>query len=421
MSISQRSFRGLDWVNLLMADVKDGVGVYLSVYLLLVRDWNAAEIGLAIALPGLIGIIVQTPVGAFIDSTRHKRLMIVIASFIIGLGCLSVILSDHPFWVYASQLLNGLVQSVYAPCMAAITLGMVGHELLARRIGRNESFNHLGNMLAAVVAGLIGYFYRYEGIFYFSILQCLAIIAATFVIREKDIDHDMARAALKINKRVSVSSMKELIKDKKILLFTISMCMLHFSNGAMLPLLGQKIGIKEVENSILYLSVCIIIAQSVMVFVAPKAARWAESRRKNIFMLAFMILPLRALLFAFIDDAYILTSLQVLDGLAAGIFGVVSILMMADLSKDTGHFNFLQGAVYSAMGLGGALSNSLAGLIVKHYGYYYGFLSLAFIGLCACIFFWVFVDETSDVKNKASKIFNKPSLQLQGKEGKRLR
>ncbi len=59
MSASSRSLRGLDWVNLFMADVKDGVGVYLSVFLLTVRNWDAEQIGIVIAIPGIIGILVQ--------------------------------------------------------------------------------------------------------------------------------------------------------------------------------------------------------------------------------------------------------------------------------------------------------------------------------------------------------------------------
>ena len=158
MKSSKGSLKGLDWANVFMADVKDGVGVYLSVYLLTVKDWQPDEIGLVIAVPGIVGIIAQPPAGALIDRSKYKRHLLMFASAIIAVCCLVVILSSSFFPIFLSQAMVGLVQSVYSPCVAAISLGMVGHAFLSRRIGRNEGFNHLGNMVAAIMAGLIGRF-----------------------------------------------------------------------------------------------------------------------------------------------------------------------------------------------------------------------------------------------------------------------
>ncbi|WP_162303577.1 MFS transporter [Hymenobacter sediminis] len=389
--------KGLDWVNLLMADVKDGVGVYLSVYLLTVRNWQPDEIGLVIAVPGLVGILVQAPAGALIDRTRHKRVLLMAASVIIAVCCLVVVLSHGFYPIFLSQAVVGLTQSVYAPCVAAITLGMVGHSLLDKRIGRNESFNHLGNMLAAIIAGLIGRFISYEGIFYFSIAQCLALIVGVLIIQEKDIDHELARGASTTDQAPNTAGLKSLFANRNILVFTLAMALFHLANGAMLPLVGQKMGLVDPQNSSLYLSAAIIIAQGVMVFVASFAGRTAERGRKKIMVLAFLLLPVRALLFAFIDDPYVLTGIQLLDGIGAGIFGVVSILMIADLSKGTGRFNLLQGVVYSAIGLAAALSSILAGYIVKHFGYAVGFMSLAGIAVLGIHFYWLSVPETKDI------------------------
>ena len=178
-----------------MADVRDGVGVYLSVYLLTVRDWQPGDIGIVIAAPGIVGVLVQTPAGALIDRTRHKLLLLIVASVIIALCCLAVVLTSGFMPILMSQAVVGLTQSVYAPCVAAVTLGIGGHAALLRRIGRNESCNHLGNMLAAIIAGLLGRYVSYEAIFYFSIAQCLLLVAAVLLIREEDIDHDLARGA----------------------------------------------------------------------------------------------------------------------------------------------------------------------------------------------------------------------------------
>lgn len=400
MKASPQSLRALDWVNLFMADVKDGVGVYLSVFLLTVRNWQPDQIGYVIAVPGLVGIIIQPLAGALIDRTKYKRLLLMAASGIIGVCCLVIILFENFYPTFLSQAVVGVVQSVYAPCVAAISLGMVGHALLSKRIGRNESFNHVGNMAAAIIAGLLGRFISYEAIFYFSILQCVALILGVLFIKEEDIDHELARASKDDaqDNSTDTTGIKELFSNRNILFFTIAMGLFHLANAAMLPLAGQKMGIADKKNSSLYLSAAIIIAQGVMALVASYSGNAADNGRKKIMLVAFFLLPIRAILFAFIDNPYILTGIQILDGIGAGIFGVVSILMVADLSKGTGRFNLLQGCVYSAIGLAASVSSIIGGLVVKGAGYAVGFLSLAGLGILALLFFFFLVPETKEIE-----------------------
>lgn len=60
-----------------------------------------------------------------------------------------------------------------------------------------------------------------------------------------------------------------------------------------------------------------------------------------------------------------LIAIQVLDGIGAAIFGVVSVLVIADLTQGTGRFNLTSGAVMTAVGIGAALSQSIAGAPVR--------------------------------------------------------
>ena len=86
--------------------------------------------------------------------------------------------------------------------------------------------------------------------------------------------------------------------------------------------------------------------------------------------------------------------MQLLDGIGAGIFGVVSVLVVADLTKGTGRFNFTQGALATATGVGAGLSNLLAGFVVKAAGFDAGFVTLAAIAAAAAIFFALAMPET---------------------------
>lgn len=68
---------------------------------------------------------------------------------------------------------------------------------------------------------------------------------------------------------------------------------------------------------------------------------------------------------------------------------------MADLTRGTGRFNFAQGLVATAIGLGAALSNVLTGTIVDMAGYNAGFLFLTIVAITAVIVFVLTVPETA--------------------------
>src|SRR3954464_8267038 len=72
--------RPLDALNFFLADVRDGLGPYLAIYLLTVQRWDQASIGAVMSLAGLATIVAQTPAGALVDRTRAKRAVIVAAA-----------------------------------------------------------------------------------------------------------------------------------------------------------------------------------------------------------------------------------------------------------------------------------------------------------------------------------------------------
>ena len=152
------------------------------------------------------------------------------------------------------------------------------------------------------------------------------------------------------------------------------------------------------------MSACIIAAQVVMVPVAIVASRLAASwGRKPVFLIGFSVLPVRGLLYYLSVNPYYLIGVQLLDGIGAGIFGVASVLVVADLTKGTGRFNFTQGALAMATGVGAGLSNLLAGFVVKAAGFDAGFIVLAAIATAAAVFFAVAMPETAISSQPAAR------------------
>lgn len=99
-------------------------------------------------------------------------------------------------------------------------------------------------------------------------------------------------------------------------------------------------------------------------------------------------------MFAAGSDPYFPVSVQVLDGIANGIFGVLNILIIADLTQGTGRYNVTQGLIATTIGAGASLSNLVAGGVVDATGYAGGFVFLAVVALAALVMFYLGVPET---------------------------
>src|SRR5689334_22695124 len=148
-----RPARALDALNFFLADVRDGVGPYLAVYLLAVHHWDEESTGLVLSLGGIAGLLAQAPAGALVDSLRAKRALVAGAAATVTAACFLMPLWPS-FWpVAAAKVASGAASAVFPPAIAAITLGLFGRASFARRTGRNEAFNHAGNAVAAAVAG----------------------------------------------------------------------------------------------------------------------------------------------------------------------------------------------------------------------------------------------------------------------------
>ena len=65
-----RARRTLDALNFFLADARGGLGPYLAIYLLTVRNWNEAEIRIIMSISAIAGILAETPCGALIDAAE---------------------------------------------------------------------------------------------------------------------------------------------------------------------------------------------------------------------------------------------------------------------------------------------------------------------------------------------------------------
>ena len=400
---AKQAQRPLDALNFFLADVRDGLGPYLAIYLLTEQKWNEASIGIVMSVAALAGIAAQTPAGALIDISNAKRGLVVAAAVVVTVACL-VLPFVPQFWlVAATQAVAGASAAIFAPAIAAIALGIVGPKAFAARIGRNEAFNHAGNAVSAVLAGSLAYVYGPIVVFWLLAAMTVGSIVATLSIPAESIDNRVARGLEsgadegEHERKDTASGFDVLLTCRPLLIFALATVLFHFSNAAMLPLVGQKLALANPALATTLMSACIVAAQLVMVPVAivvgKKADVWG---RKPIFSVALAVLAFRGAMYPLSDDPAWLVCVQLLDGVGAGIYGAMFPLVVADLTKGTGHFNVSQGAIATAAGLGGALSTAAAGTIIMAAGYSAAFYFLAAIAGSALVLFCIWMPETLD-------------------------
>ena len=377
-----------------MADVRDGVGPYLSVYLKADQHWQAGAIGTAMAAASLAAALCQVPAGLLVDQTHAKRTLVVASGLLVAMACLIIVTFPRFGAVLAAQLALGAASAAIPPAIAALSLGLVGRRLLDGRVSRNEAFNHGGNFAAAGMAGVMGQYIGVQWVFYLVCAFAVASAGAVARIKPSEIDHERARGGEV--QHGEALPLRALLQRRDLLVFLGSVLLFHFGNAAMLPMAGQVLAQKHPGEDTIALSACIITAQLVMVGVAAMVGRAAGRGwgRKPIFLVAYAVLPVRGLLFSVTTSPYGVVAIQLLDGVAAGIFGVVSVLIASDLMRGTGRFNLAQGLTALAVGVGAGLSNLTAGFVVQWFGYAAGFLFLAALATAALVFFVAFMPET---------------------------
>jgi MFS family permease len=403
-----RSLRALDALNFCNAGIQTGLGPFMAIYYTAVRHWNPGQVGILIATQSLAGIAVQSLVGIWVDESHHKKLLTGAAGIVVGLGAVGIAILPSFAMQIAVQLVIGAAVTIFPAATAAFALGMVDKDQLSRRVARNETFTHGGNVAFAIAAGAVGTMLALQGIFYGAAIFAAGMAPSAFFINEQHVSYEAARAGDENGEQQGENqrrNWRDLIKDKRILTFTIAIVLFYCANAATLPLVGEILSAgNHGKQSAWQVAAAVVVAEAVMIGIAAISGKLADQwGRKPLFLIGFGFLAVRNALTVLSHNQYYLIGLQGLDGVAMGIYGVLLTLITADLAKGTGRFNFIQGSVQSAMGLGGVLSNSLFGWIAKGLGFNASFIGLAIVAAAGGLFFQTRMPETKSGEQQAQK------------------
>lgn len=389
----------LDALNFFLADVRGGLGAFVSVFLLTEGNWTASEIGAVLTVSGLIGISLHTPIGALIDATHAKRMLIVASVALLAICAIAIERMPTGPVVFTADVVMAVLGGVFAPTVAAITLGLAAERDFAPWLARNAVFDRIGNLFIAVLVGLIGWWWSQHATFY--LVPMFAFFAAWVVlsIPAIAINHERARGFTRAQHEPESKPepwWKLFLSHRPLLILAAAVATFHFANASMLPLAGQKLALAHPGYETPLVSALILIAQLVTIPVAIltglKADVWG---RKILFITACGALVLRGVIFASFDSAPVLLTAQILDGVSGGILDVLIPLMLADIVGGTGRYSLSRGMVGTVQGVGGSLSNVAAGAIVVWGGYTAAFAGLAAVAALAVCLVVVTMPETS--------------------------
>jgi MFS family permease len=389
------SLKALDWLNFFLAALLTGFGPFVTVHLA-ENGWAPASIGAVLTISGLAGLATQVPAGELIDVIRSKRALLGAAAIAVGLALtIFGLRTDFPS-VAGVAIIEGCVGSVLGPSVAAISLGLVGHDALAERLGRNQRFASIGGLSAAAIMGAIGYLLSTQDIFLVAAALAIPLLWALLRIRATDIHFGKSCGAPDCDAtKPDRVSRRTLFKDVRLLAFVTCLFLFQFANAAILPQVSQSLAHSEGHLSSLAVSALVVFPQIVVALLSPWVGRSAATwGRRPLLLLGLAVVPIRSGLFALTADPALLVIIQLLDGFTGATMGVLTTLIIADLTNGTGRFNLTQGIAGTFSGVGASLSTSITGIVAQRFGYTAGLLSVTGVGLMAVAIALVFMRET---------------------------
>jgi MFS family permease len=401
---SQQSLRGLDWFNFFLAGVLTGFGPFVTLHLAK-QSWTKEDIGFILTISVLTGLLLQVPSGELLDMVKSKRPLVALGVATISFAALILALWPNFIPVLIAELLLGVAGGFLGQAVGAISLGVVGHDGLPERLGRNQRFSAIGGFCASGLMGVLGDLLSTNAIFFASAALALPALVALYRFRGGDIHFARASSASPGDyhpARPPRTARAAVGANYRLIIFGSCIVLFQLANASLMPLVSEELA--REHGSSLVVSALISVPQIVVAILAPRvgseADRWG---RRPLLLIGLGALPIDAACLAFVDNPLLLVAAQTLSGISGVVIGVLTPLIVADITKGTGRFNLGQGIVGTVSGIGAALSTTVSGIVAQSFGAAAGFYAMAGVALLAVAVCWAFMPETRATPSKGAK------------------
>jgi MFS family permease len=409
-TLSARSLRGLDWTVFFVADVQTGFGPFVAVFLT-TQKWTQVDIGLILTVSGLVSLLGQIPFGALVDAVRSVRAAAIVSLVAIGLSAFAF--TAWPIFpvVLVSRVVHAVASGVLGLALVSISLGLVGSRGISERLGRNAAFASAGTGIAAAIMGAFGYYLSSHAVFILAgALVLPAIFALTRIKADeiKPISATSRKASAKA--KAPLAGFGAILRNRRLIIFAVCVLLFHLANAAMLPLAASMLTLRSSQAATAMVAAAIVIPQFIVTLLSPRVGKLAQRwGRRPLLLTGFAALALRGFLFAATSDPHIFVLIQVLDGVSAAAFGVLVPLTIVDLTREHGHFNLAQGVIGCGLGIGAAISTTLAGYVSDRFGSHSAFNLLTMLAVLGFVAVAFAMPETKPLETEEPGLAIKPS------------
>ena len=215
---------------------------------------------------------------------------------------------------------TAIAGAAIGPAVAGMTLGIVRQAGFNRQNGRNQAFNHAGNMVGAALSGLLGWKFGLTAVFWLAAVFGVLSIISVLMIPAGAIDDREARGLKEGGDDGKASGFRVLLECKPLLILAAALACFHLGNGAMLPLYGLAVVADKQGDPASFVALTIVVAQAVMIVASVVAMRLAEkSGYWLVLLISFIALPIRGLVAAHLITYWGVYPVQMLDGVGAGL------------------------------------------------------------------------------------------------------
>lgn len=445
----ERTKRVLSRVALFLGELRDGLTMInmQNAFLITSKGYTEKQAGIMFFVFGMSQFLAQTPAGYLMDYSDKKVFLLGSAAICTTLLTLATAFFAQDYgrnlaFMVFLKFLQGAVTALIPPGLNSITQGIVGSVGMTGQVSMNEQMNHLGTAVIVLTGSLIAFgLYPNIGLlFIVSPIACAGVMFYLSKIKPGDIDHNAARGLkptasherqpyledkpsfnfgnnpnqdTDVDDQTKADSPLKVLMDPILLIFICICFTFHLSNGTVLPLVMQTLAIANGRVGILMSGFCIIIAQVFMVASAHVCGKYSGMYgRKKLFLLGILSVPVRCAILTFLlyiksrngENGFldlVILSTQILDGVGAGVFGTMYVLVTSDISGGSGRFSLTLGLTTAAMSIGGTVSGYLGQALAEDIGYRQAFMILGVMSLIPAVLYFFCMPETlaeSDAK-----------------------
>jgi MFS family permease len=387
---TRKARKALLALNFFSAD-QTGIGPFFGVFLAQ-NGWRTGLLGTVMTVGGLVGLLMTAPAGALADRTTRKRTFVILSS-VFTIAASLLIWWSQSFWVVASsQVAGAIAGSIIGPAMLGITLGVVKQEGFNAQNGRNQAYNHAGNVAGAAICGFLGWKFGFGMVFLMGVVLGTLSVISTLAIPKRAIDDRAGRGlAGRPEDGDQVQGLQVLVENKALMVLALCVALFALGNGAMLPLYGLAVVQAHKADPAIFAATVVIVAQTTMVATSLIAMRLIEARGYwTVMLITFACLPIRGVLAALLITSWGVFPVQIMDGVGAGLQGVAVSGLVTRLLYGTGRVNVGQGTVGTVAGIGGTLSPLLCGWLAQWFGYPVTFVLAGSLSLIALVIWLAF-------------------------------